>query len=71
MVCADPRLAALDQQMRRAYDAALAAGIPEAGLRADQADWLDIREDAARYSRNAVTRIYRQRIEELRTMAEH
>ncbi len=71
MVCADPRLAALDQQMRRAYDAALAAGIPEAELRADQADWLDIREDAARYSRNAVSQIYRQRIEELRTMLEN
>lgn len=38
MVCADPRLAALDQQMRRAYDAALAAGVSEADLSADQAD---------------------------------
>ncbi|WP_293676084.1 hypothetical protein [uncultured Phenylobacterium sp.] len=70
MVCSDARLAALDRQMWRAYDAALAAGVPEADLGAEQADWLEIREDAARYSRNAVTRIYRQRIDELRMMQE-
>jgi uncharacterized protein len=69
MVCGDRRLAAADQRMRRAYAAALRAGVPEGDLAADQDDWRRIREDAARYSRTAVGNIYRQRIEELEAMA--
>ncbi|HEV7383353.1 MAG TPA: lysozyme inhibitor LprI family protein, partial [Phenylobacterium sp.] len=66
MVCGDPELAAADQRMSRAYRAALAAGAPEDQLRSEQQDWLGIREDAARRSRNAVASIYEQRIDELR-----
>jgi uncharacterized protein len=66
MVCGDPELAAADQRMNRAYRAALAAGAPEGELRSEQLDWLGIREDAARHSRNAVASIYEQRIDELR-----
>ena len=66
MVCGDPELAAADQRMNRAYRAALAAGAPEDQLRSEQQDWLGIREDAARHSRNAVASIYEQRIDELR-----
>ena len=66
MICGDPELAAADQRMNRAYRAALAAGAPEDELRSEQQDWLGIREDAARHSRNAVASIYEQRIDELR-----
>jgi uncharacterized protein YecT (DUF1311 family) len=66
MVCGDPELAAADQRMNRAYRAALAAGAAEDQLRSEQQDWLGIREDAARRSRNAVASIYEQRIDELR-----
>ncbi len=65
MVCADMRLAALDRQMKQAYAAALAAGASPDALAADQDDWLDVREDAARQSRWAVASVYRQRIDEL------
>jgi uncharacterized protein len=70
MVCGDPRLAAADQQMSRAYAAALAAGEPEEELRSEQADWLEIREDAARYSNRAVLNIYEQRTRELEALTE-
>jgi uncharacterized protein len=69
MVCSDPDLAAQDREMARAYRRALAAGVSPAALRADQRDWLSIREDAARHSRRAVADIYRQRIDELNGIA--
>ena len=69
MVCADRGLASLDQRMKQAYATALDAGVPADLLREDQADWLDVREDAARVSRQAVADIYRQRIGELRRAA--
>lgn len=56
--------------MSLVYDAAaLAAGAPEALLREDQADWLNVREDAAQDSRDTVAAVYRQRIAELRQTA--
>jgi uncharacterized protein YecT (DUF1311 family) len=70
MVCRDDGLAALDRRMKRAYAEAVAAGTPANALREDQDDWMDIREDAARYSRNAVANVYRQRIAELERLAE-
>lgn len=70
MVCRDIGLAALDRRMKRAYAAAVAAGAPESELRADQDDWLDVREEAARISRRSVVNIYRQRIDELQGMAD-
>lgn len=70
MVCRDRWLAQADQRMKRAYSAALAAGVPPEALRRDQEDWLDVREDAARISRQAVADIYRQRTRELFAMAD-
>jgi uncharacterized protein len=69
MVCADPRLVIADQRLSRAYAAALAIGGPQDELRLDQADWLEIREDAARYSARAVLNIYEQRTRELEALA--
>lgn len=69
MVCGDERLAAADRRMRRAYEAALRAGVSEEDLAADQDDWRQIRDDAARYSRQAVANVYRQRIDELEALA--
>ena len=69
MVCGDPDLAAQDRRMSRAYVAALAAGVPQAQLRAEQGDWQSLREDAARHSPQAVRSIYAQRIEELEALA--
>ncbi len=65
VVCGDPQLSAADRRMARAYALALSSGAPEEDLRADQDDWLRIREDAARYSRRALMNVYRQRIDEL------
>lgn len=70
MVCRDAGLARMDQRMKQAYVAALAAGVPEEELAAEQDDWLSIREEAARYSRRSVVNIYRQRIDELESMSE-
>lgn len=69
MVCRDMGLARADQRMKRAYQAALAAGVPPDLLRRDQDDWMEVREDAAQVSRQAVADIYRQRTRELLAMA--
>lgn len=70
MVCGDRRLAILDQRMKQAYAAALAAGASGEALREDQEDWLNVREDAAQDSRDTVAAVYRQRIAELRQLAD-
>jgi uncharacterized protein YecT (DUF1311 family) len=69
MVCSDPQLGAADRRLRRAFGAALRSGVPEDELRADQDEWLRIREGAARYSRNALMNVYHQRIDELESAA--
>ncbi len=69
MICADPVLAQLDRRLDRAFDRAVSSGIPYRELRAEQDDWLAIREDAARRSPAAVESIYRQRIAELNDLA--
>jgi len=69
MICDDPDLAAQDRRMTRAYAGALAAGVPQDELRAEQGDWLDLREDAARRSPQAMRSLYQQRIEELEALA--
>jgi len=69
MVCGDPDLAAQDRRMTRAYAGALAAGVPQDELRAEQGDWLNLREDAARRSPQAMRSLYQQRIEELEALA--
>ena len=71
MVCGDPELAAEDRELSRAYRRALQSGSAPAGaIRADQRDWLAIREDAARHSRRALANVYQQRIEELNAIAD-
>jgi len=69
MVCADQSLADADREMNLAYRRALRAGISPAALRADQRDWLGIREEAAHHSRWALAEVYRQRIDELNAAA--
>ncbi|MFC3079343.1 hypothetical protein ACFODL_14690 [Phenylobacterium terrae] len=69
MVCSDPQLAAADRRLARAYERAVAAGVPRRYLRAEQDDWLAIREQAARRSPGAVADIYEQRTAELNDMA--
>jgi uncharacterized protein YecT (DUF1311 family) len=70
MICSDPDIAAADREMSRAYRRALRAGTPAGALRADQRDWLAIREDAARHSRRALAQVYQQRIDELNDAAD-
>jgi len=70
LACRDPGLRAAEGRMSRAYAAALAAGVPEPQLRRDQVDWLNMREDAARYSKQAVENMYRQRIQELEALGD-
>ena len=70
MVCEDDRLSAADRRLNAAYRAALASGaMPRDQLRAEQQDWLAVREDAARRSIRAVDSVYRQRIAELEDIA--
>lgn len=70
MVCSDSDLAAVDREMSRAYRRALRAEISPDALRADQRDWLGVREEAARHSRRALAQVYQQRIAELNSAAE-
>jgi len=69
MVCSDTGLAEADREMSQAYRRALRAGVSPGALRADQRDWLDIREEAAHHSRRALAQVYAQRIEELNAAA--
>lgn len=69
MVCDDRRLAAADQRMKAAYAAALDAGVPYRALARDQADWLEVREEAADVGRGAVMDLYRQRTQRLWDLA--
>ncbi|HEY3695450.1 lysozyme inhibitor LprI family protein [Phenylobacterium sp.] len=69
MVCGDVGLAAADRRMARAYQRALASGVPPQDLRDEQADWREIREDAAQRSATALAQVYAQRIQELDDMA--
>ncbi|MGZ3403303.1 MAG: lysozyme inhibitor LprI family protein [Phenylobacterium sp.] len=71
MVCADPELGAADRALNQAYRRALRSGaVPPDELRADQQDWLAIREDAARRSPRALARAYDRRIDELNELAD-
>lgn len=70
MVCSDPALAAEDRELAQAYRRALASGAPPGQIRAEQRDWIAIREDAARYSRRALAQVYAQRIQDLNRLAD-
>lgn len=69
LVCGDPQFSAADRRLRRAYGAALRAGVPEDELRSDQEEWLRVRESAARSSRGDLMAVYHQRIEDLESAA--
>jgi hypothetical protein len=64
MVCDDPRLAAYDRRLARAFRRAVDNGAPFDRLRAQQDRWLAARERAA-VSPEAVGMVYEQRIAEL------
>ncbi|MFI4950885.1 MAG: lysozyme inhibitor LprI family protein, partial [Caulobacterales bacterium] len=68
-ICADPALAAADQEMRRAYRRALDSGAAPAPLRASQEDWLIASEVAADRSPADLAGAYRRRIAELNAVA--
>ena len=67
-VCADPRLAAADRRMARAWHRALDAGAPAWRLKRDQRDWLAARDAAARESPGDLADLYAQRISELEAL---
>lgn len=69
MVCGDPDLARQDRRLARAYAEARDAGVSAEALRAEQRDWMMIREDAAQQSPGALADVYDQRIQELAQMA--
>jgi len=70
MTCSDPGLTAADRQMVRAFRRAVRAGAPYGQLRAEQNDWMAMREDAALRSPRALARLYDQRIDDLNALAD-
>jgi uncharacterized protein len=64
-ICDSARLAAAQEELSAAYNAALAAAERPRALLREQADWLDARDVAARRSDGALERLYRRRTEEL------
>lgn len=70
MICRDPELQTADRRLRRAFRAAMRSGGMSPGqLRAEQDDWLAIREDAAERSPHALAQVYDQRIGDLEALA--
>lgn len=63
VLCANPDIEAADARLRRAYGQALEEGADPIRLARDQAEWRQARDQAA--SRDAMARVYAQRIEEL------
>lgn len=70
LICQDPDLAATDRALSRAYRRALFAGADPRALRADQRDFMAIREDAASRSPRALASVMAQRIDELDAIAD-
>jgi len=71
LVCADPELGSYDRDLNRAFRRAMRSGaVSPDDLRADQRDWLDDRERAARRSPEAMAELYQQRIDELNRIAD-
>jgi uncharacterized protein YecT (DUF1311 family) len=70
LVCADPRLAAADRRLARAYRQAEAAGVEPGRLQRQQARWRAAREAAAEQAPGAVAQVYDARIAELEDEAD-
>ncbi|HVI32696.1 lysozyme inhibitor LprI family protein [Phenylobacterium sp.] len=68
-LCLNPDLRTADQRMREAYDKALAAGADRQALDREQAEWRTARNMAA-HSKDAVAKLYDQRIEQLTARTE-
>ena len=69
-LCADPAIAAADQDMESAFQRALRSGAPVKALRADQQAWLVLREEAARRSPADLAEAYDQRVSQLNALAD-
>ncbi len=69
LVCRDPALAAQEARLGGALNAAAQAGVPMADLQDGQFAWLAARNAAARRSHAEVSAAYRQRIEEVESLA--
>ncbi len=69
-LCAEPAIAAADQDMERAFQRALRAGVPGKALRAEQDAWLNVREEAARRSPSDLAEAYAQRVADLNALAD-
>jgi uncharacterized protein YecT (DUF1311 family) len=69
LVCRDPQLAAQDARLAQALASAAKAGVPVDDLQDGQATWLAQRNAAAHRSRAEVSSAYRQRIEEVESLA--
>jgi uncharacterized protein YecT (DUF1311 family) len=69
VVCRDPQLAAEDARLGRVLRSAALAGAPVSELEGGQTAWLVARDLAARRSRGEVAAVYRQRIQEVESLA--
>lgn len=68
--CLDPDLLAANRALDEAFRAARRAGVPAGELRAERDDWQGVQAGAASRSRAALLSAYRDRIAELRELAE-
>ncbi len=69
MICGDPGLSALDEQLAKAYKAALASSADKNMIKEQQRNWLRVRD--AMQGVPELTGIYQGRIQELRAMSEY
>jgi len=70
MLCADPAIAAADEEMQRAFQRALKSGAPARTLQAEQKAWLIVREQAAQRSPDDLAGAYEARVNELNAIAD-
>lgn len=68
-LCANPSLKVADRRMKQAYEKAIAAGADRATLDREQAEWRTAR-NAMASSKDAVARLYDQRIGQLQAHAD-
>ena len=69
VVCRDPELTAQDARLDQALKSAAQVGVPSGDLQQGQTAWLAQRDAAARRSRDEVATAYRQRIDEVESLA--
>lgn len=69
-LCADPTIAAADQDMESAFQRALHSGAAVKALRVDQQAWLVLRDEAARRSPADLAEAYDRRVSQLNALAD-